>query len=263
MPKRPKQVEGVYEKNPGSGVWYTRLRVNGRLVRKAIGTHSEAIAYVEKARTLRRTSEGVGQTAVRSFAEIEKVDSGTTINELCDLYLGHIQNPANPERLRDQGGPPSRIKAIRKAFGDRPAAPLKPYEIKDWLIAIQREPGSLNRYKSTLSVIFRYAKERELVATNPVREVQHFKVIDKNPATWRTRRKPSFEPWFRGGSIARRSTTCSPASICASTSTRSPWALTQGCARATSTTCAGQCLTSSIDSFICHGRSQDLRIPSL
>lgn len=104
MPKRPKQVEGVYEKNPGSGVWYTRLRVNGRLVRKAIGTHSEAIAYVEKARTLRRTSEGVGQTAVRSFAEIEKVDSGTTINELCDLYLGHIPESRESRTASRPGG---------------------------------------------------------------------------------------------------------------------------------------------------------------
>ena len=107
----PKQVEGVYEKNPNSGVWYTRLRVGGKLVRKAIGTRSEAIAYIEKARTLRRTGEGVvPQTAkrpARTFTEIEKAGGQTTIDKLCESYLAHIQDPGNRVRPRDQVNPPN------------------------------------------------------------------------------------------------------------------------------------------------------------
>ena len=60
MPKAPKAVTGVYEKVPGSGVWYVRMRIDGKLVRKAIGPRQEAINYAEKARTIKRTGEGRG-----------------------------------------------------------------------------------------------------------------------------------------------------------------------------------------------------------
>ncbi len=33
------------EKNPGSGVWYVRYRVNGKLVRKQLGKKHEAATY--------------------------------------------------------------------------------------------------------------------------------------------------------------------------------------------------------------------------
>lgn len=185
MPKKPKQVEGVYEKNPGSGVWYTRLRVQGKLVRKAIGTRAEAVAYIEKARTLRRTGEGVvPQTAkrpARSFSEIELTGAVTSVAELCDLYLAHIQDEHNPDRPRDQVNPPHRIAAIRQVFGSRPASEVKPYEVTDWLKGLRRQPATLNRYKSTFSAIYQFGKSRELVSTNPVREVQQFRVATPLP----------------------------------------------------------------------------------
>ena len=64
---------------------------------------------------------------------------------------------------------------IQKAFGDRPAASIRPYEICDWLTALRRKPATLNRYKSTFSAIYTYAKDRELVAVNPVRDVKQLK----------------------------------------------------------------------------------------
>jgi len=181
MAKKPKAVEGVYEKNPGSGIWYTRLRVNGKLVRKKIGTHQEAKKYIESARTIRDTGNGIVPTTARvparTLDELRIVGGTVTVGELCDQYLKHIQNPNNPDRPRDQVNPPIRIKAIKKAFGDRPAGSLKPHEVKDWLVdVISGAPATMNRYKSAFSAIYRYAKERAMVEANPVRDTEQFKV---------------------------------------------------------------------------------------
>jgi len=110
----------------------------------------------------------------------EQVNS-VTLGGLCKQYLTHIQNLTNPERPKDQRNPPQRVAAIKAAFGDRPGASLKPHEIKDWLISLGLSAATLNRYKSTLSAILSYAKEREQVVANPVRDVPHFRVTYKLP----------------------------------------------------------------------------------
>ena len=180
MAKQPKQVEGVYEKNPGTGVWYTRLRVNGKLVRKAIGNRAEAVAYVEKARTIRRTGSGVlpesAKSPAQSIEELNQIGGTVTLGELCELYLKHLKNPNNPDRPRDQVNPPQRIAAIRGAFGHRVAATILPYEIKDWLTAQFDTNSTRNRYKGVFSALYRYGNERAKVEGNPVRKVPQFKV---------------------------------------------------------------------------------------
>ncbi len=83
MPKAAKPVTGVYEKQPGSGLWYVRIRIKGKLIRKAIGTRQQAIEYAEKQRTIHRTGTGVVPTTAKkpaqTFAEIEKTRQGTTV----------------------------------------------------------------------------------------------------------------------------------------------------------------------------------------
>lgn len=63
MARKPKPVAGVYEREPGSDIWHARIRVSGKLVRKSFGKgtagRADAIAWVEKARTIKRTGEGV------------------------------------------------------------------------------------------------------------------------------------------------------------------------------------------------------------
>jgi integrase len=180
---RPKaQVEGVYEKNPGSGVWYTRLRVNSKLVRKAIGTYAEAKAYIEKARTLRRTGEGVvPDTAKRpalTFDELERAkqaEGGATVGKLCDDFLTYVKK--HPKEYKDQRNPPFRVNLIRQEFGERPAASIRPRDIADWLDSIEgKAPATLNRLKATFSAIYRYGMERDTVDSNPARLVKQRKM---------------------------------------------------------------------------------------
>jgi integrase len=178
MPVAKAPPEGVYEKNPGSGVWYVRYRLNGRLVRKAIGKQQAAVDYHRKVKVLIRTGEGHVPATAKGSAKTDKQLSklpgqglgGVRLSELCDDLLAHIA--ARPEAYKDQVNPPQRIRAVREKFGDREAASIRPFEITDWLDSLKRKPATLNRLKSTISAIYRLGRHRDKVQVNPARDVK-------------------------------------------------------------------------------------------
>jgi integrase len=178
MPAASQKVEGVYEKNPGTGVWYVRYRVNGKLVRKAIGKKQAAIDYHRKVKVLivtgegevPKTAKGSPKTATQLARQVAKAAAGVTVGDLCDDLLQHIQ--ARPEEYKDQRNPPARLAAIKAAFGDRDAASIRPYEISDWLDSLKLKPATLNRIKSVFSAVYQLAKHRDRVKVNPARDVK-------------------------------------------------------------------------------------------
>jgi integrase len=174
MAKQAAYVEGVYERIPGSGIWHARYRQDGKLVRKSFGRNrAAAIAYVEKARTLKRTGEGwvpsTAKAAPKTKTEMELTGSTVTVGELCDDLLRYIQR--KPDVYKDQKNPPFRIGLIKSQFGHRPAFTIKPHEIMDWLESLDKKPATLNRYKATFSSVYRYGKQRSKITVNPVRDV--------------------------------------------------------------------------------------------
>lgn len=185
MARKPAKVKGLKWRED-RGTWEARYDVNDKRVRKSFIERADAIAWLETARGLRH-KEGLDclptsatqpllTAAEKKTIREEKINS-LTLADICDQYLGHIKNPNNPERPKDLVNPPQRIEAIKAAFGYRPAASIKPHEIKDWLISLGLAGATLNRYKSTLSAVYTYAKERELVESNPCRDVPHFTVV--------------------------------------------------------------------------------------
>ena len=147
--------------------------------------HEAAVVWLETAKGLRH-KEGVASLpssaakplltlAEKRELKQHRADS-LLLSDLCDQHLAHIQNPNNPERPKDQVNPPQRVGAIKEAFGDRSAVSLESHEMKDWLISLGLVAATLNRYKSTLSSVYTYARERKLVESNPCRDVSHFAV---------------------------------------------------------------------------------------
>ncbi len=183
MPPKAKTVVGVYEREPGSDMWCARLRVNGKLVRKAFGRgtpgRKEAAAWVEKARTIKRTGEGVlpasAKRPVLTTAEVALLGDPTavTVGRLCDELLKYII--ANPEEYRDQKNPPTRIAAIKARFGDRDASHLKSSEIEEWLNDVQEDRelanATINKLRGTFSMIYKHGKRRDLTSFNPAADV--------------------------------------------------------------------------------------------
>ncbi|MEO6982583.1 MAG: site-specific integrase [Edaphobacter sp.] len=178
MARQPKKVEGVYEKNPGTGIWYVRYRMNGHLVRKMIGLRQDAIDYQDKLRFVRASGEGIipvtAKQPVLTLTQQETISGLITLGDLCDGLLKQIQS--DPERYRDQANPPTRIGRIKDALGTRPAVSIRPFEISDWIDSLKSpsgarlSAGTRNRYKSVFSSIYTYGKRRELVSVNPCKD---------------------------------------------------------------------------------------------
>lgn len=176
MARRAAPVEGVFERTRGSGVWYVRFRVHGKLVRKSFGgDRSAAVTYVEKARTLRRSGEGIvpatAKRAPQTFGELAVIGKVTVMDELCDDALAFSKR-----HHRDKLNPPTRIAAIRAAFGHRQAESITPAEITAWLESLGVEAGTEARYKSTLSLCFREGMKNQKIITNPARLVSNREV---------------------------------------------------------------------------------------
>lgn len=153
MPKVTSVAQGVYEKNPGSGIWYIRYRMDGKLVRKRIGKRQAAVEYQRKVGYLRAAEDGHVPRTARGAAKSTKemtqqaaTPVGITIDELCDDLLAYIRS--RPDEYRDQKNPPARIEQIRLAFGTRLADSIRPFEISDWLDSLtKRTPGRRNGAK--------------------------------------------------------------------------------------------------------------------
>jgi site-specific recombinase XerD len=185
MAKRAKKVTGVYERNPGTHIWHVQYRLPphdgkpGKLVRKLIGTHKQATDYMAKVRHIRASGDGIVPTSARqparTTAEASAAIHGVMFGHLCDGLLKHIAK--NPTEYKDQRNPPQRIGLIKKSFGHRQAASIKPSEITDWLDSLEESaPATKNRYKAMFSAIFTYGKERDKITVNPARDVKQRKV---------------------------------------------------------------------------------------
>jgi hypothetical protein len=130
-------------------------------VRKKIASRQQAADYLKKVQYIRASGDGdipaLAEQTAKTTAEMrQEVKEGNevTVAALCDLRLNFIK--ANPIKFKDQANPPRRVGLIKKIFGDRAAASIKPYEITDWLASLDRAPATLNRYKTTFSAVYRY-----------------------------------------------------------------------------------------------------------
>jgi len=169
VPRKPKKVAGVYEREPGN--WCGRYRgPDGKLVRKSFGLDRRAaIDWVDEARVLRRAGT-LPSSAKRKKVEKEEV---VTVATLCSAFLAYVKS--HPEEYRDQKNPPRRIEEIGKAFEGRAAAKVTAPEIEDWLAGVQEDRelanATINKLRGTFSMLYKHGKRKGLVNVNPAEDV--------------------------------------------------------------------------------------------
>lgn len=182
MARKAEHVAGVYERESGSGLWYVRYWQGKKKVRKSFGRDkAAAVAYLEKARMLQRTGEGIVPTTARkpvlTMAELrvhEEARKGITLGELCDGLKAHIilRHQQNPAKYKDQKNPPARIDRIKRAFGDRAAERIESHELQEWYCGLKVSPATQNRYRGMISQIYTYGRRTGRIAVNPVRDTE-------------------------------------------------------------------------------------------
>lgn len=156
-----KKVRGVFEKESGSNVWWIQFfDSDGRRRREKVGSRANAIDLYRKRKTEvltgKKLPEKLRSRVVRFLELAEDAESYCKSNnqgQQFDIY---------------------RIGRLKEEFGNRPALiPVK--DLRSWFDDQEWKPGTYNRYKSMLSLIYRLGMEHEKIKLefNPAKLLKH------------------------------------------------------------------------------------------
>jgi hypothetical protein len=159
--RTPTKVRGVYERYPGSGIWWIRFTDQGKVRREKVGRRSDAISLYQK-----RKADVRAGIKLPSNLRQRLLTVGELGKEAEQWYKDHDKRD-----LRTFIG---RMDLIIKELGCRAADSVKPKEIDDWLSSHgEWSPATKNRYKTVLSKAYQLALRNDRVNRNPVRSVEH------------------------------------------------------------------------------------------
>jgi integrase len=160
MPKKraEKKHRGLFERPPGSGIWWINFYVDGKQHREKAGTKQAAINLYQKRKQDDR--EGKKLPSLRSTRFV-------TLSELIDDALEHV---AGHKDLRNYK---SKAEIVRADLGGRKAEDITPQELLQWLNGRKKSAATYNRYKAFLSLCYRVGEQNSKVEKNPARKAPH------------------------------------------------------------------------------------------
>jgi site-specific recombinase XerD len=158
--RKEEPKRGIFEKTPNSGTWWIRYTDGaGRYKREKVGPRGAAVALYEK----RKTDARMGVKMPDNIRH-----RGITFQQLADAILVHVAQHG----YKDQRNVRSRLDKLCKDFGPFEAEKILPEHITDWLSANTNTPATSNRYKATISLVYREGLRNRRVSTNPARLVR-------------------------------------------------------------------------------------------
>jgi hypothetical protein len=151
-----KKTRGVFEKIPGSGVWWVQyFDAEGKRHREKAGTLGRAKKLVELRRT-QRLERRLPKPRTRPLLFRELTDAALKDSEPGDKGTNH-----------------SRMKVLVAEFGNLAAEEITPTAIKTWIQAHpQWSLATKNRYTALLKLTYRLAEEAQQIRYNPARLVR-------------------------------------------------------------------------------------------
>jgi site-specific recombinase XerD len=162
--KKGRSVRGVFEKVPGSDVWWIRYADSmGRIRREKAGTKSSALALYRK----RKTESLQGKKLPESLRS-----PMVSFAELAREALAYSK--ANKRSYDDDV---TRMEKLLNRFRDRAADSITAQDLEQHLAQTAEEsdwaPATINRYRALISLVFRLGIESGKVKENPARLVKH------------------------------------------------------------------------------------------
>jgi site-specific recombinase XerD len=158
--KSTKKIRGVFEKVPGSDIWWIQyFDADGRRRREKAGSRGNAIDLLTK----RRNEVLVGKKLPEKLRARQ-----VTLREIAKAALEY--SLAEKASYRQDK---IRMAPILERFGARAAESIKPEELEHWLNdeAEERDwaPATKNRYVALLKLTYRLAEKNGKVRFNPAR----------------------------------------------------------------------------------------------
>lgn len=154
---------GIYERCPGSGVYWIRYADStGKIRREMAGTRANAKSLYN----LRKAEALQGR----------KLPQTLRGNPITFARIAQDALEYSRTHKRSAQDDAERMKGLLEWFGNEPADSLTPQQIERKLMAAAKErewaPATVNRYKALLSLTYRIAAENGKVQNNPVRLVR-------------------------------------------------------------------------------------------
>jgi hypothetical protein len=158
----PMKQRGVFEKEPGSRVWWIRYFDQfGKKRREKAGTKSVAIKLYGKRK--QQVLEG------KKLPELFRKPS-VNFGQLADDALAYSKRNKRSYRTDVP-----RFASLKEWFGAHPAEELTPKEIEQKLARVAEKekwaPSTFNHYRSLLSLSYRLGILNRKVTSNPARSV--------------------------------------------------------------------------------------------
>jgi integrase len=155
---------GVFEKEPGSGIWWVRyFDQGGRKRREKAGTKSAAILLYQKRK------QGV--------LEGKKLPEKFRRPSACFAELAKDALAYSKTHKRSYGDDKIRMERVLEWFRGRLADSITPHELEQKLGSCEEErgwaPATVNRYRALLSLIYRLGVRNGKITENPARLVKH------------------------------------------------------------------------------------------
>ena len=157
--KIEKKERGIYEKIPGSGVWWIRYHADGREHREKVGRRGDALKLYQ----LRKT-DALRGVKMPSNLKHKGLRFKIIGQDAIDWYIEHGRKDIRSFRIR--------MNILLKDFGQRVADEITPVDIDAWLSARKCAPATKNRYKNVFGRTFKNALASGKVSGNPARLVE-------------------------------------------------------------------------------------------
>ena len=155
---------GIFEKDPGSGIWWIRYADQlGRIRRERIGPKRLAISAYQKRKT--EVREG-------RFFPAKLKRRAISFTEIAKDALEYARNNKCEEAARIDA---YHMETLSRWFVGKSAEGIVPQDIERGLAELASQglkPSTLNRYRALVSLVFSVAIRNRKIASNPVRFVR-------------------------------------------------------------------------------------------
>jgi integrase len=156
--EQAEKLKGIYEKPPGSGVWWIHYQIKGVRHREKAGRRSDAVSLYRK-----RKADGLRGIKLPELVPGNAVRFGDLARAAVAYAETHLRTAQD---YRAKG------LVLQETLGSRPAAEITPAEIEAVLSDHCRTNGTFNKHRSFVSLAFRLGMENGKVSSNPARLVR-------------------------------------------------------------------------------------------
>src|ERR1035441_7452923 len=137
MSTETEKLKGIYEKPPGSGVWWIHYHIRGQRHREKAGRRGDAIKLYQK-----RKADGLRGAKLPELTPQAIV----RFSDLSAMALAYAET-----HLKTSCDYQAKALTLSKPLGSRPAADITPSEIEKALSVHCQTNGTFNKFRSFVS----------------------------------------------------------------------------------------------------------------